>query len=364
MGQRARRGVPGWGLAVLMLCLAAAPSQAQQPTPAAKPAVAAKIAVKPAKPNPHKGVAAKPSQHPSHQLAAHTAKSKPTAHKLAALPKHPAPAPKTAAAAPPRPAAPSYTETTLRDGVTLGTAKIVVPTPIAVAARVETSPAASPVVVANPPSAPIKAAAAVNPPSAPITPDTAANPPLAPIKAASAAAFVTTFLDDAFRIARASNVSALQRRAQLGVLFAGNMDIADIAGYTTGEKLAAQPTDFQQKFRSILISYLVETYYPKIEAASDRSISVEITPAPALPDGTAVVWTTFTKTGWGSQSVKWHLAAAKDGSFKVMDTLTGGASLVEMERATFLSVMRNGGVPSLMAKLDARTRELASAAPN
>jgi hypothetical protein len=33
-----------------------------------------------------------------------------------------------------------------------------------------------------------------------------------------------------------------------------------------------------------------------------------------------------------------------------------------MERDTFLSVMRNGGVPELMAKLDQRTKALASAA--
>jgi hypothetical protein len=33
-----------------------------------------------------------------------------------------------------------------------------------------------------------------------------------------------------------------------------------------------------------------------------------------------------------------------------------------MERDTFLSVMRDGGLPELMAKLDARTKALAGAA--
>jgi len=74
------------------------------------------------------------------------------------------------------------------------------------------------------------------------------------------------------------------------------------------------------------------------------------------------VWTTFSKSGWGSQSVKWHLAPSGDG-FRIVDIYSAGASLVQMERDTFVSVMRDGGLPELMAKLDARTKALASAAP-
>jgi ABC-type transporter MlaC component len=274
---------------------------------------------------------------------------------VAALPHKPTPREK-GTPAPSGP--PSYTETTLRDGVAIATTKVVVGT----AARpAPAKPAALPA-----PVVPAGAIARAEPPPAvAVAPRLAAAsgaaPSSAPIKASSATEFVTRFLDAAFRIARTGDMSPQQRRAQLGELFAANMDIADIAGYTTGQKLAVQPADFQQRFRSILISYLVETYYPKIEAAADRSVSVEITPVASLADGTAVVWTVFTKEGWGAESVKWHLVAA-NGSFRVADTFSGGASLVEMERATFLSVMRNGGVPSLMAKLDARTRELASAA--
>jgi len=76
-----------------------------------------------------------------------------------------------------------------------------------------------------------------------------------------------------------------------------------------------------------------------------------------LSDG----WFDNCEIGWGSQSVKWQLAV-EDGGFKIIDILSAGASLVQMERDTFLSVMRNGGLNQLMAKLDARTKELATAA--
>ncbi|HVH78700.1 MAG TPA: ABC transporter substrate-binding protein, partial [Stellaceae bacterium] len=137
----------------------------------------------------------------------------------------------------------------------------------------------------------------------------------APASTQTAAAFVSDFLKEAFRLAKASGSTSLQRRALLAELFGNKMDMQRIAGYTTANGLAALSPDMQQRFRTILVSYLVETYYPRLELASDPSIKVETAAAEPLADGTAVVWTTFTKDGWGSQSVQWHLAPG-DGSFK------------------------------------------------
>jgi len=207
----------------------------------------------------------------------------------------------------------------------------------------------SPVVAAPPPSANIRPAI--------VSPAIVAKAPTNP---QTAAAFVSDFLKEAFRLAKANGTS-LQRRAQLAELFASKMDVKRIAGYTTANELTTLSPDLQQRFRTILVSYLVETYYPRLELASDPSIKVETAAAEPLADGTAVVWTTFTKDGWGSQSVQWHLAPG-DGGLKIVDIFSAGASVVQMERDTFLSVMRNGGLSQLMAKLDARTKELASAA--
>ena len=182
-----------------------------------------------------------------------------------------------------------------------------------------------------------------------------------PAVATTPVSFVSSFLTEAFRLAKLSGANSLQRRAQLAELFANRMDVKRIAGYTTADELARLSPEAQQRFRAILVSYLVETYYPQLELASDPTIKIDTAPAQPLPDGTAVVWTTFTKDGWGSQSVQWRLAADNNG-YKIVDIYSAGASLVQMERDTFKSVMRNGGLPELMARLDARTKELASAA--
>ena len=359
------------------------------PTPAT-------IAQKPTKPAATKAAAKKPAPaHPAAKLA--VAKPKTPVKKFAAAAKKPAPA-KTLAVAAKKPVEPtkiaavaakpepaSYTVTTTRGNVTY-TATRIVPLPATQARRWRdygggATPPVIPVVAAvSAPSAPAQIAALpvsltepvvtapplVKTPVAAVVakPAPAPEKPIAshPANPDAATAFVANFLKEAFRIAKADDKTSLQRRAVLADLFASKMDVKRIAGYTTSDELTGATADIQKRFRTILVSYLVETYYPRLELASDPSVVVETTATEPLADGTAVVWTTFTKGSWGSQSVKWHLAA-EDGGFKIVDIFSAGASLVQMERDTFLSVMRNGGLNELMAKLDARTKELATAAP-
>ena len=366
--------------------------------PAIAPPAAAPHPAKPRPAKPERSAAAKPPAHPAKQAAATSKSAKPSAKQVAAAAKKPAeskPAVAQAAAAPPLP---FYTVTTTRNNVTYTTTRVVplpqapparlaaaappaapaIPAPRAAAPAAPAVPAAVPAVVkvaSAAPAAPALVKAATGPAAAAkpalvpasLTTGAAIGPAEAPRKASgdalgssAAADFVTRFLDEAFRIAR-SKGSSLQRRAQLAELFGSKMDVKRIAGYTTADELTEMSPEIQQRFRTILISYLVETYYPRLELASDPSVTVDTTAGPSLKDGTAVVWTTFAKEGFGSQSVKWHLMP-EAGGFRIVDIFSAGASLVQMERDTFLSVMRNGGVPELMAKLDARTKALATAA--
>jgi ABC-type transporter MlaC component len=382
LGWTAWRGVLGGALALLLIApTATAQAQTVSPAPVADATKPVKTTAK--KPEP---------THPAKKAAANETKAKPSVKKVAAAPKKPEPKKiaavakkpaevKRVADAAPQNSPPSYTITTTRNHVTYTTTRIVpltpTPTPasapaaLPVAAAAPTPaemPAPAPVVVATAKPAPQIAALPVSltrraePPT--IDPEEPAAPPASGASSASsapAATFVANFLDQAFKIARAEGTTSLTRRAKLADLFGSKMDVKRIAGYTTANELTEMSPEMQQRFRTILISYLVETYYPRLELASDPAVIVETTPAAPLPDGTAVVWTTFSKQGWGSQSVKWQLMA-EGGGFKIVDIFSAGASLVQMERDTFLSVMRDGGVPELMAKLDARTKQLATAA--
>jgi ABC-type transporter MlaC component len=356
------RSLFGGSFATFLLIAAGAASLAQTPgtTNNAAPIAAkpAQEAVRPAKPAPAKIAAAKDTKkhEPAKKIAAHS--KKPEAKKLAAASKRepkkvtakkPVPTVKVAAAAP-KPLPASYTITTTRNHVTYTETRMV---------PVSATPPAPAVKIATAPANPAPQAQSVAPPAA--GHDEPPHATAAAMPGSGAATFVASFLREAFRIARSAGTTSLQRRAQLADLFSSKMDVSRIAGYTTSDELTGTTADFQQRFRTILISYLVETYYPRLELASDPSVKLETVAATPLTDGTSVVWTTFSKEGWGSQSVQWHLVAG-NGSYKVVDIMTAGASVMQMERDTFQSVMRNGGLPELMAKLDARTKSLAMAA--
>jgi ABC-type transporter MlaC component len=372
------RGVLGGGIAVLLLIGLAPPISAQMasPLPGNSPAEPATAVTKSAKPAAPKIAAKKPVPvHAAKKLAqtktspptkkfAATSKKPAAIKKIAAAVKKPAPAAKVVlAAAKPAPRAHITAAAVPRAAIT--TAATHTPPPVAASATLasatETKTAAIPVSLIQPgvavadmqrPHASLPAENAMTLPPVDVT---------QPAEVKTPVLFVSNFLKEAFRIAKLSGATSLQRRAQLADLFAGKMDVKRIAGYTTADELASLSPDAQQRFRAILVSYLVETYYPQLELASDPSVKVETAVAEPLADGTAVVWTTFTKDGWGSQSVQWHLTA-DNGGYKIVDIFTAGASVVQMERDTFRSVMRNGGLAELTAKLDARTRELASAA--
>jgi ABC-type transporter MlaC component len=351
-----------------LLTALAAPTSAQTAlplpgNPSAKSATTATKSIKPAVP---KTAAKKPAPSPGAKKLAQT-KAKLPAKKVASALKKPAPAKKIVAAVKKpvpsakvvavtaKPVSQPHIVAAALPAAHTSPPTTASPTP---ASATETKTAAIPVSLTQPAAAvpevqrPRAAANAMTLPPVDVTQPAVAKTPVS---------FVSNFLKEAFRVAKLSGATSLQRRAQLADLFASRMDVKRIAGYTTADELTNLSPEAQQRFRAILVSYLVETYYPQLELASDPSIKVDTAAAQSLPDGTAVVWTTFTKDGWGSQSVQWRLAA-DNGGYKIVDIFSAGASLVQMERDTFQSVMRNGGLAELTAKLDARTKELASAA--
>jgi len=367
------RGLLGGGIAALLVMALAAPiaARAASSSPRNPPAKPAFVSTKPAIP---KAAARKPAPVHATKKVVRT-KTSPPAKKFAAAPKKPTATKKIFAAVkkpPPsakivavstRPTPPRHIAAAApRAAVTAAATHA----PPLVAAAAPTSAtamktAAIPVSLTQPAAA---APETQKPRVAGPTENAMTPPPVnltQPVAARTPVSFVSNFLSEAFRVAKLSGATSLQRRAQLADLFASRMDVKRIAGYTTADELTSLSPEAQQRFRAILVSYLVETYYPQLELAADPSVKVDTAAAQPLADGTAVVWTTFTKDGWGSQSVQWRLTA-DNGGYKIVDIFSAGASLVQMERDTFQSVMRNGGLAELTAKLDARTRELASAA--
>ncbi len=185
-----------------------------------------------------------------------------------------------------------------------------------------------------------------------LTPATAAAP--------SASNFVTAFLSDAFRIARTMDDAPDKRRADLANLMTTRMDLSRILVYATHAAYQAASPEMQQQFRQTFASFLAEAYTPRIKLAAELSF----TTSPPRPnqDGGITVSTTFTKPGIAESTIDWQVEPAGN-SYKIVDVGSDGVSLLQIQRSSFTSVMANdGGLQGLLSKMDARTRELASAA--
>lgn len=187
----------------------------------------------------------------------------------------------------------------------------------------------------------------------------AAPPAAAPSAGAGASEFVTNFLKTAFRIALSMDDTPDRRRAQLASLMTTQMDLSRILIYATHAAYQRAPAAMQEQVRVAFASFLAEAYTPRIKLAAGIQFA---TSAPHRSGGGFVVSTTFTKPGYPPSTLDWEVEPA-GASFKIVDVGSEGVSLLEIQRSSFTSVMLNdGGLPGLLDKMDARTRELASAA--
>jgi phospholipid transport system substrate-binding protein len=184
------------------------------------------------------------------------------------------------------------------------------------------------------------------------------EPPAGP-PSASASGFVTAFLDDAFRIARSTANAPVQRYAELADLLTTRMDIGRILQYATRAEFQSASPAVQQQFRASFARFLAEGYSPRIELAS--GFSFVASPSHPTPAGAEMVSTAFSKPGYPAEQIDWTVERV-GGGYRIVDVSSSGVSLLDIQRASFESVMQNGGLTALLVKLDARTRELASAA--
>ena len=180
-----------------------------------------------------------------------------------------------------------------------------------------------------------------------------------PAPAPSASDFVTAFLRDAFRIAQTEDNAPDQRRTGLANLMTARMDLSRILVYATHAAYQAASPEMQAQFRQSFASFLAEAYTPRIKLAAELQFTTG--PARRNQDGGITVSTTFTKPGIAESTIDWQLEPSGN-SYKIVDVGSEGVSLLQIQRSSFTSVMaNNGGLQGLLSRMDARTRELASA---
>src|SRR5665213_1235253 len=118
------------------------------------------------------------------------------------------------------------------------------------------------------------------------------NRPVVPATDRSASDFVTSFLGEAFRVARSADGAPDRRRAELANLMTTRMDLGRILVYATHAAYQAASPEMQAQFRLSFASFLAEAYTPRIKLAAELAFTTA-DPRPGA-DGGIMVSTTFT----------------------------------------------------------------------
>jgi phospholipid transport system substrate-binding protein len=163
---------------------------------------------------------------------------------------------------------------------------------------------------------------------------------------------VAAFLDSVFTLFRSRDIAPNDRQAMLRRLIETQMDIPALAAFMTDARLGQTAADLQRRFQRLLVDYLVAGYGRMIEAAATTPFDIVV--ENPLADGTAVVTTIFHRPGSSPEPISWHLLAT-NGAYRIVDVVADGVSLAVTQRSVFLSVMRDGGLPLLITKLEAHS---------
>ena len=117
---------------------------------------------------------------------------------------------------------------------------------------------------------------------------------------------------------------------------------------------AAMQASFVEQFRHLL----VRTYATALLEFSDQEITYPEA-KPTASANTAVVRQHIGQSGGGSIPITYRLHN-KTGAWKVFDVSVDGVSLVKTYRASFGSMIRDGGLDGLIASLSQKNQQVAN----
>jgi phospholipid transport system substrate-binding protein len=135
------------------------------------------------------------------------------------------------------------------------------------------------------------------------------------------------------------------------------MDIGHILQYATNAEFREASPRLQQQLRISFANFLAEAYSPRIEAAA--GLTLVVSSSRSASANAIVVSTTFAEPGRSGQQIDWELEPSGN-TYRIVDVASDGVSLLEIQRSSIVSVMRDGGLPNLLTRINARTQELAA----
>lgn len=166
----------------------------------------------------------------------------------------------------------------------------------------------------------------------------------------SAAEFVATLGDNAIRMLVEEGVTPDQRIANFRELLLEGFDVPLIGRFVLGIHWRRASAEQRTEYAELFQNFLVQSYAARLGQYGGESLRVKATRGEGDED--AIVSTEIVQKGRPPVKVDWRVRRGEE-SYKVVDVIVEGISMVITQRDEFSSVIRRSGgnVEGLLSRL-------------
>lgn len=186
---------------------------------------------------------------------------------------------------------------------------------------------------------------------------------LAPPRHAGAAttpeAFIADLGDRAIAVLKRKELPTAEREAELAGLLADGFDMGYLGRVVLGRPYRELSDEQRAEYQALFHDFVLKTYSARLSNYAGETLAV--LKAVPVSGEDVMVSSEIRRQGEPPVRVDWRVRP-QGGSFKIVDIVVEGVSMVVTQRSEFQSIVAQQGVPGLLTALRARA-ERASAEP-
>ena len=157
--------------------------------------------------------------------------------------------------------------------------------------------------------------------------------------------FVQNLGDNAIEVLKAPNTSPEQRRAEFQALLDRGFAVKTIGRFALGRNWRAATPEQQQEYLKLFRQFILNTYASRLDGYSGQSFNV--VDARPIDGKDTLVNTEIGQTNAEPLRVDYRVRT-KQGTYKIVDVLVEGISLITTQRSEFASIINREGFDGLL----------------
>lgn len=174
--------------------------------------------------------------------------------------------------------------------------------------------------------------------------------------------FILEIGNRAISLLRTKQISEADRTARFGELLQTGFDLDYIGRFVLGRHWRAASDPQRAAYLDLFSQFVVKTYASRLQGYSGESFAIVSERVAGIKD--SVVRTRIGRPGGGAAiDADWRVRKYHD-SYRIVDVMVAGISMVVTQRQEFDAVIRRVGIDGLIAELRSRTGNHTTATAN